>query len=97
MKFIITASARKELTDSIDFYNKKRPGLGFEFADSVKKGLSRIGEVPESWPKFSKRLRRFLLKKFPFAIIYYSDITNTQITIIAIMHLHRKPVHWKNQ
>jgi hypothetical protein len=92
MKFILVETAKKELIDAIRYYNKQQNGLGFKFANNVKNSLLNINDFPDSWPKISKRLRRYLLKQFPYAIIY--QFKDDQITILAIMHMHRNPMQW---
>lgn len=89
MKLVMLAIAKQEFVEAIKHYNSQREGLGFEFAHKVKDSLSHISASSASWPKFSERLRRYILKRFPYAIIYRFD-TN-QITVLAIMHMKRNP------
>jgi hypothetical protein len=85
-------TAKKEFIDAIQYYNKQQCGLGFKFANNVKNSLLNINDFPDSWPKISKRLRRYLLKHFPYAIIY--QFKDDQIIILAIMHMHCNPKKW---
>ncbi|MBL4744607.1 MAG: hypothetical protein JKX87_08275 [Cycloclasticus sp.] len=52
-------------------------------------------EHPYTWPKFQIGLRRFLLSKFPFSVIYQ---TNQQVIyVLAVMHNSRKPNYWNER
>ena len=93
MKVQFTDIARQEYLDAINYYNSRRDGLGYEFAIEIDEGIRNIRLYVSAWQKLSTRLRRYLIKRFPFGIIYSSkgDI----ITILSIMNLHQKPKSWK--
>jgi plasmid stabilization system protein ParE len=40
----------------------------------------------------SKRFRRCLIHRFPYGLIYV--LKGNKITIVAVMHLARKPGYW---
>jgi toxin ParE2 len=83
-----------ELDQARGWDGQQSPGLGTEFLDEVDRALEAILRSPQTWPPFTHQTRRFLLHRFPYAIVYHpkSDL----IHIVAVMHLHRKPGYWKN-
>lgn len=86
-----------ELEAAFRWYEEKTPGLGAEFLDEVDKAIASIHERPATWPVFdpSSGIRRFLLHRFPFGVLYH-DATSL-IHIVAIMHLRRKPGYWRTR
>lgn len=72
MKSII---AEAELWNAVDYYEDKVPGLGLDFEKNIRISLSTIREAPKRWPESRDGVRRILLERFPFAIIYieYAD------------------------
>jgi len=44
------------------------------------------------WPIVEDELRRHLVRKFPFGILY--RIEPEKIVIIAVAHLRRRPGYW---
>jgi toxin ParE1/3/4 len=86
-------AALEELKEAKSFYNLKMVNLGDLFLVEITKGINTIKHSPKTWKKYDKYCRRFLLKKFPYAIIY--RIKNNTIQIIAFMHFHRKPFYWR--
>jgi toxin ParE2 len=70
-------------------------GLGDSFLIEVLNAIERINRFPLAWHPFSSNTRRCQLHRFPYGIIY--QITDTEILIVAIAHLHRKPDYWKER
>lgn len=95
MNLRILEEAQQDLEASLDYYNGESPGLGYEFADEFYRTLDRIHENPDAWPPVSKRTRRCLTHRFPFAVIY--QIRDTTLLVIAVMHLNRHPDFWKGR
>lgn len=95
MKCRFLAVARAELEEAIDFYNERRELLGDEFADEVERAVSRILDHPRAWPEASPRTRRCRTSRFPYGVIY--QIRDDEILIIAVAHLRRRPLYWKNR
>jgi len=70
----------------------KSAGLGEALFNELDRAFSIIKSSPKIWPILSNNFRRYLLKRFPYGIIY--QIKKDYIFIVAIMHLSRKPNYW---
>ena len=92
---IFHPEARRELYDAANYYENNRPGLGEIFLDAAEYAAWLIYANPFGWKKIRGDVRRCLLRRFPYGIIYYAD--QQQIFIIAVMHLHRKPNYWTSR
>ncbi|MFC1523363.1 type II toxin-antitoxin system RelE/ParE family toxin [Thermodesulfobacteriota bacterium] len=95
MNYSFHPSAQFELSGSIDYYEDCQSGLGEAFAIEIFSAIQRIIEFPKAWPKFSKNTRRCLVKRFPYGVIYQQ--LDTEILIISVMPLSRKPGYWKER
>lgn len=95
MKICFVDEASGEFRDAVEYYNEQRQGLGFELANEVKATLSRIGLYPVTWPEFESGIRKCIVKRFPYALIY--TVEDDVIIILAVMHMKRKPDYWKNR
>jgi len=95
MNIRILSCAEREFSEAVDYYNEQSPGLGFEFAAEVSRAFNRIRSFPEAWPTFSKRTRRCMISRFPFAVVY--QIREDCILVGGIMHLQRDPKRWQEQ
>ena len=95
MKINFLEIAQIELDEAIEYYNDESPGLGGKFLSEVLNALDRIGEFPNAWHPCSERTRRCQTRRFPYGIIY--QIRETEILVVAVAHLHRKPDYWKDR
>ena len=88
--------ASEELTAAVRWYERQRPGLGGDFFDAIRETLDRIAETPEAGSNFSGLgARRMLVAGFPYQIVYHQR--PTEIVVVAIAHLKRRPGYWKTR
>jgi hypothetical protein len=95
MEIRFLKAAQLELDESFIYYEEQIAGLGFEFIHEIKNAIKQIKVHSEAWAEYSNRTRRYLVKKFPFGVIY--QIRENEILIVAIAHSHRKPMYWKER
>ncbi len=95
MSFAFHPEAEKELNEAIDYYEDIEPGLGYDFALEVYSTISRLVDFPKAWGILEGDVRRSLLRRFPYGVLYSEE--NDEIFIVAVMHLHRKPGYWKRR
>ena len=92
-KIIILDAARKEYFDAKAYYEQDDPTLGLLFELQIMKSLQLIREFPEGWQKETSHIRRFVLRKFPYKILY--RINGDIIAVLAFAHMHRNPDYWQ--
>jgi hypothetical protein len=87
--FNIESAAVKELFEAVCFYNDQEPELGGRFFDAVNDAISAIRKSPLLWRETRKGIRRYILYKFPFSIIYHYD--GRSVIILAFKH-HKRDI-----
>ena len=92
MKIIFSKYAKLEMEDAIHFYELEYEGLGQKFKEEVKKASIRISEYPRAWSTERRDVRKCLLHKFPYKLLY--SIEKDHVFVIAVAHQHRKPDYW---
>ena len=92
MKVSFLALAQQELDDAVAWYNKQAPGLGQDFLDELDRAVRRAVAFPFSCPEIDPGVRRCLLARFPYGLIY--GIDQETIVVVAVAHLHREPRYW---
>jgi toxin ParE1/3/4 len=86
--------ARSELIEAQDFYDSREIGLGNEFHAAVATSIQNLLAAPYRSPRISRNARRYLIKRFPYSIIY--QVCSTEILILSVFHLSRRPGSWRN-
>lgn len=95
MNVIFNELAREELNDAIEYYELELSGLGDRFENDIKRGIKRIFEYPQAWSVEKGEIRKYLLHKFPYKILY--SIEPDYIYTVAIAHQHQRPNYWVNR
>ena|SRR5687768_18165608 len=83
------AAARVEFDEAIEWYERKRPGLGREFDAEVNSVLDRISQQPEHFRFITRTVRKARVRRFPYSI-YFAESSNV-IGVVAIFHGKRDP------
>ncbi|MFT5417079.1 MAG: plasmid stabilization system protein ParE [Gammaproteobacteria bacterium] len=84
--------ARAELNAAFDWYLERSPSAARAFLVQIDEAIARIEESPHSWPPYEYGTRRFLVRVYPFHVVYLEEKGN--IEIIAVAHDKRKPGYW---
>lgn len=93
LKFSFHPEARKELRTALDFYREAAsPAIAREFLTIFDSSIERLRKHPASAPLYYKEVRRKVLRKFLFSIMYY--VKDTRLRVLAVAHQSRKPYYW---
>ena len=84
--------AERELNEAAQYYELERPGLGSAFLSEVQRCLRAISEHPEAGRAIEGRVRRRLLRRFPYGLLY--TLKPDTIRILAVMSVKRRPAYW---
>jgi len=95
MTFSFHPEAEAEFREAIEYYEDRESGLGYDFSIEVFAAIQNIIRYPISWPVLEENVRRCLVSRFPYGIVY--SIEQGEIFILAVMHLRRHPDSWKNR
>lgn len=95
MSFSFHPEAEIEFNEAIDYYEDIDPELGYDFALEVNSTINRSVDFPKAWAFLEGDVRRSLVRRFPFGILYSEE--KDGIFIVAVMHLHREPGYWKHR
>lgn len=95
MKYAFHPEAEREFLQAIDYYEECVTGLGYDFAVETYAAIERTAAYPKAWPFIEENIRRSLVTRFPYGILYAEE--NERLFIVAVMHLHRDPDYWKHR
>lgn len=89
IKFRIFSAAARDLANAVEYYETQSSGLGSDFLDEFERTVSRICRFPDAWALVSSRMRRCLMRRFPYAVFYSRN--NEEIIIAGVADLRMNP------
>jgi plasmid stabilization system protein ParE len=84
--------ATAELGAAVGHYEQCAPGLGIDLRKDVEVAVQKIQAAPLRWMPYSKRTRRFLIRRFSYLVIFLE--LADKILIVAVAHGKRRPGYW---
>jgi toxin ParE1/3/4 len=88
----VRKTARAEIAAAFDWYLERSPAAAAQFLDAVDQAMGLIEEATESHPVIRGRLRRVLLRGFPYGI--YFKVYPSTISVVGVIHGRRHPDTW---
>ena len=77
------------------WYRERNEIAAAAFLAELDRAIEVISEGPVRWPTHFHGTRRFLLRRFPFAVVYRE--AGQTIQVVAVAHGRRKPGYWKER
>lgn len=82
----------RELIEVREYYNTQSFGLGDDFINEFERQIFLIAAMPERWMLVRDNLRRSLMKRFPYVILF--RVINKEILRITVLkHERRHPAY----
>ncbi|MEE4296361.1 MAG: type II toxin-antitoxin system RelE/ParE family toxin [Wenzhouxiangella sp.] len=91
----LIAEAEADLEEAAAWYEKQQSGLGRSFLDEALVAFRSIADNPKLYPVVHKKVRRRLMRRFPFGIFYLQE--NDSLVVLAVMHGSRHPRRWQSR
>jgi plasmid stabilization system protein ParE len=93
VKLVVTPPALAELHDAAAFYTMKaNVELGLAFVAEFERTANLVLDNPLLGTVFRSTRRRYILRRFPFSIIY--QVNAEELRILAVAHHRRRPGYW---
>ena len=88
-------AAQQGLDEAYEWYENQVAGLGGKFIEELWVAVRRIMIFPESCEEVAVGIRKCLLRRFPYMLIY--RLEQTEVLVLAVADQHRKPYYWKKR
>lgn len=95
MKLEFHPDAEVEQAAAAQRYESEVAGLGAQFVDEVQAGSRRLLEFPAIRSPLADRIRRLVLERFPFSVVYI--VEGEFVRILAVAHQSRRPGYWRSR
>ena len=93
MNYDFHPAAESEYAEAAHGYDEVSRDLGDRFVAEIESAIRRVCQNPPWFRKLTPRERRFVIRTFPFGLLF--EATGDHVFIVAVMHLHRHPDYWK--
>lgn len=87
--------AELEMLEAQLYYKNRSEVAAQAFALHMEHALSTISESPETWPTVRGEVRRYVLTRYPFSVLYRLEANHVFVTAIA--HQSRRPGYWHDR
>lgn len=87
--------AREEAIEAYDWYAQRSQSAADAFWDELQDAGKAIQKSPEFWSHYLHDTRRYLMKRYPFVVVY--RVGEERIEIVAVAHGRRRPGYWKRR
>lgn len=79
------------------WYEERNPAAAEAFLTEIQHAFEAIVDGPLQWPRFKHSTRRFVLRDFPFGVIFRFDADSRGVRVIAVAHTSRRPGYWRTR
>jgi len=77
------------------WYFERNPQVSQLFLDALDAAVANIADAPRRWPHVHGDYRRYVLRSFPFSVVYVERTAS--IEVIAVAHHRRRPGYWRKR
>jgi toxin ParE1/3/4 len=84
--------AAAEIEAALAWYELQSGGLGTEFLRALEATFAKLLRHPEAATEVRPRIRRALLRRFPYGVFYARD--EDEVIALAVVHARRDPSSW---
>ncbi|MEZ5065993.1 MAG: type II toxin-antitoxin system RelE/ParE family toxin [bacterium] len=89
------AEAVREAGEARSWYADRSQSVAAAFLDELDHAVERLSSNPEAWPGYVSGTRRYVLRRFPFYVVY--RVTASAIQVLAVAHGLRRPGYWRDR
>jgi toxin ParE1/3/4 len=89
------AEAEAELDEAATYYAAQQSDLGADFVSEIREALLRIEAISKGLAIYRAAGSAVSPASVPFGLLYAE--LESEIVIVAVMHLHRRPDYWKDR
>ena len=76
------------------WYQQRSPLVAEAFVTELDLAVERLVASPLMWPAYLHGSRRYLMRRFPYGVVYFA--AEDLVSIVAVAHTSRRPGFWKS-
>jgi plasmid stabilization system protein ParE len=92
---VISSAAELDYADGLTWYAERSARAAEGFETEFQRALESIAADPQRFPKCDERHRYFLMRRYPYQVIYRH--VEDRLVVIAVAHAKRMPRYWSDR
>jgi plasmid stabilization system protein ParE len=92
-RLILRPEAEIDVAEAAEWYELQRAGLSLQFRGALDRTFAGIQERPLLHALAYRKLRRALVRRFPFGVFYV--VRSESVIVVAVLHTARNPRVWR--
>ncbi len=76
-----------------EWYEARSSEAAKAFISELDEAVEQVAQFPDRWAKYISGTQHYLLRRFPYVVIYRRKTESVQV--IAVAHEKRNPGYWK--
>ncbi len=93
---LISEGAEDDYVESLRWYSERSQRAADGFEAEFDQALEAIAENPDRYPTCDARHCFYLMKRYPFQVIY-RQANEDDLLIVAVAHTSRRPGYWSKR
>lgn len=93
---LVGEGAEEEYAEALRWYAERSVKAAEGFVTELDRAFACIAENPARYPTCDDRHRAFLLRRYPFHVIY-RELPGDALLVVAIAHTSRRPSYWTHR
>jgi plasmid stabilization system protein ParE len=91
-QLIVETAAELEMFEAAEWIARRNPAASEQFLAAVDDALAAIENNPLQYQAVRGLVRRVLVRRFPYALLY--SISDDRVVVTVCFHTHRDPKRW---
>lgn len=92
-ELVFRSLAETEIDEAVAWYASRSQRISAEFVAALEAAIASVYLTPEQYPIVAGELRRALLQRFPYGLIYLFN--EDEVIIVACAHTRQDPRRWR--
>jgi toxin ParE1/3/4 len=92
---LTSAEAEADIAEARDRYRTVSEGLEKRFQEAVEACIAEIRRHLTRYPIVHRSLRRILLRKFPYFVLF--AVFEDTVVVFGGIHMRRNPTEWQSR
>ena len=95
-QLVFSKLAQADVLAAGRWYAERAPRSAALFAVEIDRAVARIAAAPASWPQVSPRLRRCVVRRFPYLLLFRIQ-SDGSVLVAAVAHQRQSPAFWQQR